>query len=156
MSEAEEHKENEVKQIRCTINPSQTTRLFMKGGTPSVSFSDSALAKELHLDGLKGIKVVIKNVSGKKDTQPGSVNVPHYKKYTYIPPEVVELTPEEKEKKRIAEEEKLKKAQKEAAKKAKDQKGSRVLAEKGILPKIILVGLLFLIAITLWYFLTKK
>lgn len=136
-------------------NQSETQRIFMEKEEELVVSTESAISKRLHLDTIGGIKVTIKSASGGRRGQKQSA-IPHSKKHEYIPKEARKLTPEEKEKQHLEEMEKIKKNQREEAKKAMEMKDSRELVEKGILPKVILVGFILLAVITLLLYFFKK
>jgi hypothetical protein len=105
------------------------------------------LSKYLDLDGLDNIKV--KKVDERVGRASAPVRVEHFKRYTYIPPEPDEKTPEEAEKEKTEEELKKQKAEK---KKKVTKKGSRTLVEKGIRPKIILTAFIILLILSIWYY----
>jgi len=134
------------------IDPSQTSRIFLYKKEAPPETPKEAASKKLQIEGLSGINVTIKSVSGGRAQQDSS-STPHFKKHEYVPEEARKITPEEKEKHRLEELAKVRKIQKEETRKAMARKGSRELVEKGILTKVIVAGgiLLGLLAILLYF-----
>ena len=138
------------------IDPSQTSRIFLYKKEAPPETTTEAASKKLRLDGIAGINIKIKSVSGGKGQQDSSAT-PHSKKYEYVPGDARQITPEEKEKRHLEEVAKIKKIQKEETRKAMASKGSRDIVEKGILTKVIVAGAVILGLLTiLLYFLKFK